>query len=391
MGKSSGGGQPSQVSNITIPEYAQEYVETLLGRGEALSETPTPQYQGQAFALPTVAQREVREKTRNLQLPSGFQSGQRMAADAGSRARSASTYNPYAFSMERVQAPNVQDYAMQAAQASNAPVFNSSLAQQYMNPYQQGVIDISKRSAIEDEQKAQIARNLSAARGGTYGGGRQAILEAESQKNLGQRLSDIQTKGLAASYNQAQQQFERDRSAQQAIGFKNLDARQQANVQNQAAQLQVQGLGAKQAFDAAMANASRSLETQRAAEASRQFGSSLGLKGISEQRLAGQTSADIARQEGSLELGQIKLQEALARQQQIEEQRELDYYQRQFQQRQQDPYKRLSFMSDLLRGTSNMRGGETLYEAPQTAVQQIVGTGLPAYGIYRSMQGQGQG
>jgi hypothetical protein len=46
MGKSSGGGQPSQVSTITVPEYAKGYMETLLGRGQALSDTPTPQYGG---------------------------------------------------------------------------------------------------------------------------------------------------------------------------------------------------------------------------------------------------------------------------------------------------------------------------------------------------------
>ena len=48
-------------------------------------------------------------------------------------------------------------------------------------------------------------------------------------------------------------------------------------------------------------------------------------------------------------------------------------------------------MSDLLRGTSALRGGEALYQAPQSAAQQIVGLGLPAYGLYRGLSGQGQG
>ena len=385
MGKSSGGGQPSQVSTITVPEYAKEYMETLLGRGQALSDTPTPQYGGQAFADPTVAQREVRERARNLQLPSGFQSGQRMAVDAGQQARRAAQYDPYDFSMERVQAPSLRNYGMQAAQV------DPFAASRNMSPYMQQVVDVQKRKAIEDQQKAQLSQNLQAASRGTLGGGRQAILQAEREKALSQQLGDIQATGQQRAFEQSAQQFERDRAAQQATAFKNLDARQQANVQNLAAQLEVQGLSAKQAQEAALSNQLRSLETQRAAEASRQFGAGLGLKGISEQRLAGATAADIARQEGALELEQMKLQEAMARQQQIEDQRKLDFERQQFQQRQEDPYKRLSFMSDLLRGTSALRGGEALYQAPQSAAQQIVGLGLPAYGLYRGLSGQGQG
>ena len=391
MGKSSGGGQPSQVSTITVPEYAKEYMETLLGRGQALSDTPTPQYGGQAFADPTVAQREVRERARNLQLPSGFQSGRRMAVDAGQQARRAAQYDPYNFSMERVQAPSLRSYGMQAAQSSPARQFSAAESSSYMSPFMQQVVDVQKRKAIEDQQKAQLSQNLQAASRGTLGGGRQAILQAEREKALSQQLGDIQATGSQRAFEQSAQQFERDRAAQQATAFKNLDARQQANVQNLAAQLEVQGLSAKQAQEAALSNQLRSLETQRAAEASRQFGAGLGLKGISEQRLAGATAADIARQEGALELEQMKLQEAMARQQQIEDQRKLDFERQQFQQRQEDPYKRLSFMSDLLRGTSALRGGEALYQAPQSAAQQIVGLGLPAYGLYRGLSGQGQG
>ena len=178
MGKSSGGGQPSQVSTITVPEYAKEYMETLLGRGQALSDTPTPQYGGQAFADPTVAQREVRERARNLQLPSGFQSGQRMAVDAGQQARRAAQYDPYDFSMERVQAPSLRNYGMQAAQV------DPFAASRNMSPYMQQVVDVQKRKAIEDQQKAQLSQNLQAASRGTLGGGRQAILQAEREKKL---------------------------------------------------------------------------------------------------------------------------------------------------------------------------------------------------------------
>ena len=44
-------------------------------------------------------------------------------------------------------------------------------------------------------------------------------------------------------------------------------------------------------------------------------------------------------------------------------------------------------MSDILRGTSALQGGTAMYEAPQSALQQIVGTGLPAFALYRSLMG----
>lgn len=356
MGKGSSK-QPSEVSQTTIPEYAKPYMESLLGRTEALTMTPTPQYQGQAFADPTVQQMEVRQRAANLQLPGGFRQGQLMAQAAGQRALQASQYNPFAFGMERVRGPQLDPVRQ----------FSAAEAQAYESPYMQRVLDVQKRRAIEDAQKAQLGANLGAARRGTYGGARQALLQAEREKALGEQLGTIEATGRQKAFEQAQTQFERDR----------------------AAQLGVQELRAKQMQEANLANQLRFLETQKAQEASRQFGAGLGLKGLEQLRLAGATAADIGKAEAATEMGQLKLQDAIAKQRQIEEQRQLDYLQQQFQARQKDPYKRLQFMSDILRGTGNIRGGEALYSAPQTALQQIVGTGLPAYGLYRSLQGQG--
>tara|TARA_R100001086_G_scaffold50537_2_gene22448 strand:- start:8008 stop:9126 length:1119 start_codon:yes stop_codon:yes gene_type:complete len=365
-----GGGAPSQVSNITVPEYAKPYMERLLGRSEALVAQPTPQFQGQVFADPTVRQREIRERAANLRLPRGLQTGAQMTEAAGQRALTASQYNPYQFQMERIQAPFLADRRMQAAQVDP---FASS---RYMNPYMQQVVDVQKRKAIEDAEQSQLLQNLQAARRGTLGGGRQAVLQAQREKALGQQLGDIQATGQQRAFEQAQQ-----------VAFKNLDARQQANVQNLASQLETQGLGAKQAFDAALKNQMIGLDTQRAAEQSRQFAATLGLRGADALRAAGVSSADIARKEAATEFEQLKLQEAIARQQQIEDQRRLDYLQKQFERRTEDPFTRLGFMSDILRGTSALRGGTAIYDAPQTALQQIVGTGLPAYGLYRSLTG----
>lgn len=116
--------------------------------------------------------------------------------------------------------PGEYDLGTQAAQQAAlgymvAPErFSTEAAQYYMSPYQQGVVDIQQRQAIEAARQAQLGGNLASARQGTYGGARQALLQAQRESGLRTQLGDIQTRGLQDAYTQAQQQFERDRAAQ---------------------------------------------------------------------------------------------------------------------------------------------------------------------------------
>ena len=83
----------------------------------------------------------------------------------------------------------------------------------YMSPYQQLVTDIEKREAQRqsDIQAADISQT--AAQAGGLGGYREAIMQAERERNLGQQLADIQTRGSQAAFEQAQRAFEADRAA----------------------------------------------------------------------------------------------------------------------------------------------------------------------------------
>jgi hypothetical protein len=126
--------------------------------------------------------------------------------------------------------------------------FNTGLGpvgsvQDYMNPYLQNVVDIQAREA---RRAADISRNTEQARlaqAGAYGGSRQAIMEAERQRNLGTQIGDIQAKGLMAAFEQAQKQ----RLGEATLG----------------------------------------LEGQRLGEVSRQFGAKQDLETIGEQMKAG--------------------------------------------------------------------------------------------------------
>jgi hypothetical protein len=108
----------------------------------------------------------------------------------------------------------------------------------YMNPYTQNVVDIQKREAIRDYEKMRPGMGYSAAKQGAFGGARHGVVEAEAERNLGQRLGDIQQAGQERAFtagtnlftNEAQRQlqaspmFSQIGEASQRLGLSGLDA-----------------------------------------------------------------------------------------------------------------------------------------------------------------------
>lgn len=88
--------------------------------------------------------------------------------------------------------------------ASSAFAPRPEEVQQYMSPYMQQVVDIQQREAKRQADVAAQQLGAQAVGAGGFGGSRQAILEAEQQRNLQTQLGDIQARGLAAAYEDAQ-------------------------------------------------------------------------------------------------------------------------------------------------------------------------------------------
>jgi hypothetical protein len=165
----------------------------------------------------------------------------------------------------------LEQFRMDAPQA-----FGLAQAQEYMSPFIQQALEPQMREAVYSAKRGQLAEDLGAARQGTYGGSRQLLASMERERNLGQQMGDIQARGLQSAFENAQQQFERDRAAGMTAGRENLSAalqqqqlgvstglqtalanlsnEQQANVNNQAMQFQAQGMSADNAMRAALAN-----------------------------------------------------------------------------------------------------------------------------------------
>lgn len=110
-------------------------------------------------------------------------------------------------------APYFQQAKQQAGLGSLA--FTEADADRLMNPFLRGVTDTAKREAIRQyEGTIQPKLDASAVQAGSFGGSRAAILEAEAQRNLQQQLSDIEERGLATAFEQAQRGFESERGRQ---------------------------------------------------------------------------------------------------------------------------------------------------------------------------------
>ena len=315
-GGSSGGGsapaQPTMTSQVTIPEYAQPYMEKLLGKAEALTESPYQTYGQQRIAGTTAQQEAARKEVAGLGTPGQFGVGTGMigAGGLGSLGYGA-------------QAAGAGQQYMTAAKTP-------AEIQALMSPYQQAVTDVQKQAATREAQIAQMQADLAAPRQGSYGGARQALMQAERERGLLDRLNQIQAEG-------SQRAFESARQTQQ-------------------------------------------------------FGSELGLRGLQagiggagQAAQAGQALGQLGAAEQAANLERLKAQESFGGLTQQQQQQALDLAYQDFLTQQQYPYKQLGFMSDLLRGSANLAGtgGKTVYEQPPSMLQQVVGPGLLGLGMYR--------
>lgn len=102
----------------------------------------------------------------------------------------------------------------------------------YMSPYMQNVVDIQKREAGRQSDIAGTQQQAQAAQAGAFGGGRDAIMRAERERNLGQQMNDIQAKGSQAAFDQASNQFRQ--GITQQSGLAQMQGQMGAQQQQQA-------------------------------------------------------------------------------------------------------------------------------------------------------------
>jgi len=110
--------------------------------------------------------------------------------------------------------------------------FTGDVAQQYMNPYQQAVVDQAKTKAIEDYERVTAPQlTAQAIRNQPFGGSRQAITEAIGQAELQDRLTDIQERGLAGAYTQGRAEFQAQKARESGMANQLMGMGQQIPTQ----------------------------------------------------------------------------------------------------------------------------------------------------------------
>lgn len=207
-----------------------------------------------------------------------------------------------------------QSYGPTQFQTGLGPVKS---VQDYMSQYTGGVSDIAAREVTRQADVSRQAEQARLAQAGAYGGSRQAIMEAERQRNLGQQIGDIRTKGLQEAFENAQKQ----RLAEAGLG---MEAQKATELSKQfGATFGQQGIGqllqarkmgeesrqfsAQQEATARDMQAKYGLSTQQAQEAARQFnaGQALTAEQLRTQfGMDAQKAEEMSRQFGATQAAQ---------------------------------------------------------------------------------------
>lgn len=174
--------QPTQqvVSSTEVPAYARPYVERMLGKTEALSQTPYQAYGGERIAGFTPMQQQAFQGVANLRPSQQLGLGTQFSGLAGLQGLMAG-----------------QQYAQQATSPGAMQAYMSPYAQLALEPQMR---EAARRSAMEGQQMAGQAT-----RAGAFGGSRFGLMEAERQRNLGQTQADIYGRGMQTAFEQARQ------------------------------------------------------------------------------------------------------------------------------------------------------------------------------------------
>ena len=164
----------------SLSNWAGPYVTNMLGQGQALANQPYQAYTGQLTAGTSPLQQQAFQGAQGLATPTNM-----------------GGFTPQSFT-------------------------GQGTAQQYMNPYLQQALDPQLAEARRQSQITQTQNAGKLTGAGAYGGGRQAIMDAETQRNLATNLANITGQGYMNAYDKAMQQFNTEQqAAQQAQNLTN--------------------------------------------------------------------------------------------------------------------------------------------------------------------------
>jgi hypothetical protein len=218
--------------------FAGDYISNMLGKTQALTESPYQQYMGPLTAGASGLQNQVFTGLQNTNFP-------------GNLGQSFSSQGAYA-------APTMGANGMAAPTTPTTPTQPTGIASQYMNPYLQGVLDPQLAELRRQNDITNMQANAKLTGAGAFGGGRQAIMNAENNRNLMQEMNKTVGQGYASAYDKGQQQF----NVEQAQGKSLADLMAQQGATQRG--IEAEGIAAdKSSFEAARENPYKMLQFQQ--------------------------------------------------------------------------------------------------------------------------------
>ena len=439
----SGGSAPANqnVTTTSIPEYARPYVEKSLGQAAALTDinkNPYQPYGKQQVAAFAPMQAQAMGNLSNQQASSQLAEGSNFASQAGqyalqspNQARQLQAASlGYGAQGAQLGVEGGGMYGALGAQYGNLGSQYGGLGSQYgargadigslgvlasrqgfgagaqyagqatdpgavsayMSPYMQNAVDVQKQEAIRDYQKTAPAMGAQAVKSGAFGGSRQAIVEAEAQRNINQQLANIQATGSQQAYDKAMQsmQFGSNLGLQGLqAGYQGLQTGMQGTAQGiQGAQAGMQGAGlgiqgaqtGLQGVNTQLAGTAQGMQGVQGAIGAGQY----GLSGLGAANQAASTLGSLGQSQFGQEMALTDAQMRAGAMQQAQEQQGLDIQYQQYMDQMNYPYKQLGFMSDIYRGLPLTQGAQSMYQATPPAAQQMMGLGLGAAGLKKA-------
>jgi hypothetical protein len=174
VGAAAGAGVTGTESNLS--NWAGPYVTDMLAKGQALSEMPFEQYSGPLTAGASNLQNKVFTGLQEANFPGNL--GQ---------------------SFSSATAPTIG--------ADGQPGGPQGIAASYMNPYLSAVLN-PQLEEMRRQAKINQLQGLGAfTKSGAFGGGRQAIMESETARNLAQEQNKAIAQGYSSAYDKAMGQF----------------------------------------------------------------------------------------------------------------------------------------------------------------------------------------
>ncbi len=188
----------------SLSPWVGDYVVDMLGRGRAAASQPYTAYTGPLTAGVSDLQQQAyygddgEGGLGSLSIPTGM----------------GSAFSPTSFTANLDTPQTVPDPTRQMGEDGVAPTRQiNTVAEQYMNPYLQSSLN---PQIAELRRQQEISRLNDASRlteAGAYGGSRQAIMEAEGNRNLLTQIDRTQSQGYRDAYDKARAQFNAEQAA----------------------------------------------------------------------------------------------------------------------------------------------------------------------------------